>query len=92
MKRLQLATALMILMSLHAFAGEQTATLSIERMTCALCTITVKTAVEGVDGVIEVSVDFETKRAIVQYDDAVTTTEKIAEASTNAGYPASKTE
>ena len=92
MKRLQLATALLIFMSLRAMAGEQIATLAIERMTCALCPITVKKAVEGVDGVLEVSVDFDTKRAVVRFDDAVITLEKIAEASTNSGYPASKVE
>lgn len=90
MKWLLLATGLLILIPLRAMAGEQTTTLAVERMTCALCPITVRKAMGGVDGVIDVSVDFDTKQAIVRFDDAVTTIEKIAEASANAGYPARK--
>ena len=40
----------------------------------------------------EVSVEYTTKRAIVRFDDAVTSWERIAQASTNAGFPASKPE
>ena len=90
MKRLLLATGLLILIPLRAMAGEQTTTLAVERMTYALCPVAVRKAVEGVDGVIDVSVDFDAKQAIVRFTDAVTTIEKIAEASTNAGYPARK--
>lgn len=68
---------------------DHTTTFSIRNMTCALCPITVKTAMEGVDGVRSVSVDFEEKTATVVFDPAITNAGAIADASTNAGYPAS---
>lgn len=70
-------------------AAAQTTTFAIENMTCALCPVTVKTAMEGVAGVESVSVDFDAKTATVTFDPSVTSPEAIAAASTNAGYPAS---
>ena len=71
-----------------AVAASQSATFAIEDMTCALCPVTVRKAMEGVSGVKSVSVDFEKKNATVAFDSAVTDTAPIAAASTNAGYPA----
>lgn len=71
-----------------ARADERTATLAVEKMDCALCPLTVTKAIEKVEGVSAVDVSFERKEAVVAYDDAVTTLEKIVAASTNAGYPA----
>ncbi len=71
-----------------AYAEQQTITLDVEKMTCALCPLTVRTAIEKVDGVASVEVDFSEKTAKVIFDDAITTTENVAAASTNAGYPA----
>lgn len=71
-----------------AAAESQTATFAIENMTCALCPVTVRKAMEGVSGVKSVSVDFEQKTATVAFDPAATDTAAIAAASTNAGYPA----
>lgn len=68
--------------------AEQSVTFAIEKMTCAACPITVRKAMEGVDGVKSVSVDFEAKTATVIFDSAVTSAEQIGTASTNAGYPA----
>ena len=67
---------------------QQTVTFAIDKMTCALCPITVRKAMEQVDGVGEVKVDFDTKKATVTFDPSVATIEAIATASTNAGYPA----
>jgi mercuric ion binding protein len=71
-----------------AAAAERTVTLAVENMTCALCPITVRTAIEGVAGVKEVQVDLETKTAVVVFDDTEATVRDIAEASRQAGYPA----
>jgi mercuric ion binding protein len=71
-----------------AVAAERTVTLAVENMTCALCPITVRTAIEHVTGVKDVEVDFETKTAVVVFDDAEATVQDIAEASRQAGYPA----
>jgi len=92
MKRLLIGTALLTGAPVVALAGGQTITLAVEQMTCALCPITVTKAIKRVEGVIQVAVDYSTKRAIVYYDDGKTTWQAIAEASTNAGYPASKVE
>ena len=71
-----------------AVADEVTATFTVEKMTCATCPLTVRKVMEQVDGVVEAKVDYNTKTAIVTYDDERTTTAEIAEASTEIGYPA----
>jgi mercuric ion binding protein len=71
-----------------ATAAERTVTLIVQNMTCALCPITVRTAIEHVAGVKDVKVDLATKTAVVVFDDAQATAQDIAEASGEAGYPA----
>jgi len=72
----------------QAAVHQATRTFAIENMTCAACPITVRKAMQGVEGVKSVDVDFDAKTATVVFDPAVTTADKIAQASTNAGYPA----
>ena len=62
---------------------------AVEKMTCALCPITVRTAMSGVDGVTTVEIDFEAKTATVTFDPGLTSPDAIAQASLDAGYPAS---
>ncbi|SMX45847.1 heavy-metal-associated domain-containing protein [Maliponia aquimaris] len=69
-------------------AAEQTVTFTIDNMTCALCPVTVKRAMEGVGGVRSVEIDFEARTATVVFDPATTGAEAIAAASASAGYPA----
>lgn len=69
-------------------AATQTVTFAIENMSCALCPVTVKSAMQRVNGVRLVEIDFTTKTAIVVFDPAVTNIDAIAAASANAGYPA----
>ncbi|MDP2129452.1 MAG: cation transporter [Cypionkella sp.] len=71
-----------------ADAAQAHTTFAIENMTCAMCPITVKTAMEGVAGVRTVEVDFDTKTARATFDPKRTSAAAIAAASTNAGYPA----
>ncbi len=100
------ATALVVTMSLiginvipvaqaagadESVAVQASSTFTIEKMTCAACPITVRKAMEGVESVQKVTVDFEQKTATAIYDPTVTTLEQIAAASTNAGYPATPT-
>ena len=66
----------------------ETASFTVENMTCALCPVTVKAAMEGVEGVRSVVVDFGEKSATVVFAPSVTTPEAIAAASVNAGFPA----
>lgn len=69
-------------------AAVQSQTYTIENMTCATCPITVKKAMQRVDGVKSVSVDFESKTATASFDPEITDISAIAAASTNAGFPA----
>ena len=72
----------------QAAVRERTVTFAIENMTCGLCPVTVKKAMEGVAGVKSVTVDFEAKTATVVFDPSAVAATDIAAASTNAGYPA----
>lgn len=75
-----------------ALADETTATLAIKNMFCATCPITVRAAIAKVPGVKTVAVDFRKKLAVVTFDDAQATVDKIAAASRDAGFPAERRE
>lgn len=66
----------------------QTRVFAIEKMTCAACPFTVKKAMARVEGVKEVTVDFEAKTATATFDPVIAKVEDIANASTDVGYPA----
>jgi mercuric ion binding protein len=63
-----------------ARAANATTTLHIEGMTCAGCETAVKMVLKKTPGVISSEVSYEEKRAVVSYDAAKTTPEKIAKA------------
>ena len=69
-------------------ASARMAIFTVENMTCALCPVTVKAAMEAVDGVKSVEIDIDAKTATVTFDASVASAEDISAASTNAGYPA----
>ena len=83
-----LATSLIALAG-AADAATRTVTLAVKNMTCAVCPITVKKALNSVAGVSNTEVSYEHKEAVVTYDDAKTNVEALIKATTNAGYPAS---
>ncbi len=58
-------------------------------MTCAACPITVKQAISRVDGVNKVNVNFDKREAVVIFDDAKASVQKLTHATENAGYPSS---
>jgi len=70
-----------------ALAATQTVTLAVENMTCPVCPITVKKALNRVAGVSGTDVSYEHKEAVVTYDDAKTDVDALIKATTNAGYP-----
>lgn len=70
-----------------ALAASRTVILDVQNMTCAVCPITVKKALERVSGVQQVTVDYASKTAAVQFDDTVATADKLTEATQAAGYP-----
>lgn len=83
-----IATTLFTLAGVAA-AATQTVTLAVKNMTCAVCPITVKKALNGVAGVSNTKVSYEHKEAVVTYDDAKTNVEALIKATTDAGYPSS---
>ena len=87
MKTLITVLALSAALSAPAWAATQTVTLSVPGMTCAACPITLKKALNKVEGVETIEVNLEKKEALVTFDDAKTTVEALLEATKNAGYP-----
>ena len=86
MKQLFLTTMLAIGVA-AAQAAPQTVTLDVPGMTCAARPITVKKAISKVEGVNKVDVSYEKRQAVVTFDDAKATVQKLTQATENAGYP-----
>lgn len=78
----------LIILTSQVLASSKVATFSIENMACKMCDITVRKAIEKVDGVTSAKVDYESKTAQVTFDSVITSINQIEEASTMAGYPA----
>jgi periplasmic mercuric ion binding protein len=74
-------------LSTPALAESKTVTLSVPGMYCEVCPITVKKALQKVAGVEKVSASFETKQAVVTFDDSKASVNKLREATAKAGYP-----
>lgn len=89
MKKLLTVLALSAALSAPAWAVTQTVTLSVPGMTCASCPITVKKALNKVEGVESIEVNLEKKETVVTFDDAKTQVEALLESIKNAGYPSS---
>jgi mercuric ion binding protein len=87
MKKLVTAVALAVAFNAPAWATTKTVTLSVSNMTCAVCPITVKKALSKVDGVEKAEVNYESKEAVVTFDDAKTGVEALTKATEGAGYP-----
>lgn len=78
---------LLTLTSLSAIAETKTVTLEVPTMNCVTCPFTVKKALQNVEGVSNAEVTFDTKLAVVTFDNEKTTVKALTEATTNAGYP-----
>ena len=68
---------------------QETVTLAVEGMTCPVCPITVRTALERVPGVKNAEVDLDTQSATVVFDPVTANVEALTAATTNAGFPSS---
>ena len=80
---------LLVLVSLPALAGEpKVVQLDVSGMTCSLCPITVKKALEHVPGVLDAKADLATKSAQARYDPDKTSPPVLAKAVSDAGFPA----
>ena len=65
-----------------------TVTLTVEGMTCASCSVAVRTALRRLEGVQDARVSVEEKRAVVDYDAARVTPQRMVEAINRLGYRA----
>ena len=68
--------------------SSQLVTLDVQNMTCAVCPITIKKALQNVEGVQKADVEFNTKTASVTFDPRKTNPEALIKATTHAGFPA----
>ena len=82
------AVFLLVVLTAPAMGAERTAKFSVPAMTCPLCPLTITAAMSNVDGVISATADFDTKTAMAVFDDAKTSQAALAQASADAGYPA----
>lgn len=81
--------AVLIAAPLAALAGTpQTVVLDMQNMTCSLCTVTVKKALEKVAGVANVQIDYNKRTATVKYDPDRASPATLVKATTQAGFPA----
>jgi periplasmic mercuric ion binding protein len=79
--------ALMVVLSMSAWAATKTVTLNVPGMTCPTCPITVKKALNKVPGVSKIEISLEKKQAAVTFDDTKTDARALVKATTDAGYP-----
>jgi periplasmic mercuric ion binding protein len=87
--RLSIAIMLMLVFSPPVAHAEpaQTVVLDVRNMSCAVCPITVRKALERVPGVIRAKVEYREGSATVTYDPGVASPAQIAEATGSAGFP-----
>ena len=86
MRRLLLAAVLAVPLTVLA-AEPQTIVLEVQNMTCELCPITVKKALDKVPGVATTKIDLAKKTATVKFDPERANVAALVKATTNAGYP-----
>ena len=65
----------------------KTVTLDVPGMTCSVCPVTIRKALEKTPGVIEAKADFDSKTATVTFDPFETNVELLTQATANVGYP-----
>ncbi len=71
----------------HQNVATKTVTLSVPGMTCRVCPITVKKALESVNGVRQVSVNFDAKTATVIFNPQQANVSELTKATKKSGYP-----
>jgi mercuric ion binding protein len=86
MHKLLLVAILAMPLSVMA-ADPQAVVLDVQNMTCELCPITVKKALDKVPGVAATKVDLGGKTATVKFDPDRTNVAALVKATTNAGFP-----
>jgi mercuric ion binding protein len=75
------------LFSITTWAELKSVTLAVPGMDCPVCPVTVRKALEKVEGVDEIIVEYETRTVVVAYDDTRVGPTALMQATTNAGFP-----
>lgn len=83
-----LKATLILFPSALVLAAPGEATLKVEHMDCVTCPVVVRAALYDLDGVENVRVSLAEKTVKVRFDDQHLTEDMLAEAVTNAGFPA----
>ena len=89
MNRFVLVSVIVALPFTGAAGRLQTVTLDVQNMTCAVCSITVKKALERVPGVTDAKVDFAKKTASFSFDPDKVNPAELTKATADSGYPSS---
>ncbi|WP_081577661.1 mercury resistance system periplasmic binding protein MerP [Acidithiobacillus thiooxidans] len=89
MKKIAILLALSAALSAPAWAETKAVTLSISSMTCGVCPITVRTALQRVPGVEKVGIDEAKKQVTITHDYSKTNVRALTRATKDAGYPSS---
>jgi mercuric transport protein len=66
-------------------ASAKEVTLKVDGMTCGICSLTIKTALKKLDGVVYAEVSYKDKEAKVWYQGSEITVDEIIKAIENAG-------
>jgi len=82
-----LSVAAAMVMPQLSFAESKTVVLSVPDMYSPACPVVARKALEKVPGVANVKASLERKEAVVTFDDAKTSVEKLVETTKNAGFP-----
>ena len=83
-----LKALLLFAAAMSAFAAEpKTAQLEVSGMSCSLCPLTVRKALERVPGVLDAKADLATHSAQARYDPDKVSAEALAKAVSDAGFP-----
>lgn len=86
--RLPILASVLVLVSSQAFAAApKTAVLDVQNMTCSVCPVTVRKALEKTPGVTKAKIDFDKKTATVTFDPDKANEQTLTKATTEAGYP-----
>ncbi len=70
------------------FAAQQTVSLELIGMYCAMCPVTIRTALDMSNGVESVKVSRDPDKAVIIYDNTETSPEKLIKVVVDAGYNA----
>lgn len=73
-----------------SFAESKTVVLSVPEMYSPACPVVARKALEKVPGVANVKASLERKEAVVTFDDAKTSVQKLVETTRNAGFPTTR--